>query len=149
MPATAAETTYETITCTVTEHVAVITLNRPDVYNAFNDALSTELRGALKAVSRDPDVRVVVLTGAGKAFCSGQDLGDLKTKYVPGHVPHLGADLKKRYDPIIKAIMTMDKPVVAAVNGSAAGAGAASPSPVICGSPAFTRRSSRSSSTSA
>ena len=68
-------------------------------------------------------MRVVILTGAGKAFCSGQDLGDLKEKYVPGYVPHLGDDLRKRYNPIVKRIREMEKPVIAAVNGVAAGAG--------------------------
>ncbi|MEM7227420.1 MAG: enoyl-CoA hydratase-related protein [Planctomycetota bacterium] len=105
------------------DHVATITLNRPDVYNAFNDAVSKELHDALKAAERDKDVRVIILTGAGKAFSSGQDLGDLKTKYVPGHVPALGEDLKRRYDPIIKRMRSMDKPIIAAVNGVAAGAG--------------------------
>jgi 2-(1,2-epoxy-1,2-dihydrophenyl)acetyl-CoA isomerase len=116
-------TTYETIAYAVADHVATITLNRPTVYNAFNDALTTELHEALKTAERDADVRVVVITGEGKAFSSGQDLGDLKAKYVPGHVPHLGEDLKRRYDPIITRITSMDKPVIAAVNGVAAGAG--------------------------
>lgn len=117
------KTEYETIEYAVADGVCTITLNRPDVYNAFNDALSKELSDALKAAGRDGDVRVVVMTGSGKAFSSGQDLGDLKEKYVPGHVPHLGADLKKRYDPIIKRMRTMEKPIIAAVNGVAAGAG--------------------------
>ena len=68
-------------------------------------------------------MRVLVITGEGKAFGSGQDLGDLKKKYVPGHVPELGADLRRRYNPIIKRIYEMEKPVIAAVNGVAAGAG--------------------------
>lgn len=117
------DTNYETIKYDVAENIATITLNRPEVYNAFNDPLSKELKDAIKNASRAKDVRVVILTGEGKAFSSGQDLGDLKEKYVPGHVPHLGADLKKRYDPIIKGIVQMDKPVIAAVNGVAAGAG--------------------------
>ncbi len=118
-----AATEYETLEYAVENHVASITMNRPDVYNAFNDQLTTELLGALKTAERDRDVRVVVLTGAGKAFSSGQDLGDLKKKYVPGHVPQLGEDLKRRYDPVIKKITGMDKIVIAAVNGVAAGAG--------------------------
>lgn len=117
------DTNYETIKYDVADHIATITLNRPEVFNAFNDPLSKELKDALKNASRDKDVRVVILTGEGKAFSSGQDLGDLKEKYVPGHVPHLGDDLKRRYDPIIKSIVQMDKPVIAAVNGVAAGAG--------------------------
>ena len=113
----------DTITCTVADHVATITINRPDVLNAFNDAFSSEFIGTLKDVDKNPEVRVVVIAGAGRAFSSGQDLDDLKAKYVHGHVPHLGPDLKKRYDPWVKRIRTMDKPVIAAVNGVAAGAG--------------------------
>lgn len=119
----AAAPTYETIQYDVADHVATITLNRPDVFNAFNDPLSKELLAALKDAERDAAVRVIILTGAGKAFSSGQDLGDLKKKYVPGHVPHLGDDLRRRYDPIIRKIAEMDKPTIAAVNGVAAGAG--------------------------
>ena len=116
-------TTYETIDVTSADGISTITLMRTDVLNAFNNALTTELLTALKACSKDKDVRVVVIKGSGRAFSSGQDLADLKEKYVPGHEPHLGEDLKKRYDPIIKCIHSMDKPVIAAVNGVAAGAG--------------------------
>ena len=121
MPATA--TTFETIEVRTTDRICTITLNRPEVYNALNDKLTFELQDALKAAGRDREVRVVILTGAGKAFCSGQDLGDLKEKYVPGYVPHLGDDLRRRYNPVVKRIREMDKPVIAAVNGVAAGAG--------------------------
>ena len=114
---------YETLEYTVADRVCTITLNRPDVFNAINDALTKELADALKNAGRDKSVSVVVLTGAGKAFCSGQDLGDLKTKYVPGHVPHLGDDLRRRYNPVIERMRSMDKPIIAAVNGVAAGAG--------------------------
>jgi 2-(1,2-epoxy-1,2-dihydrophenyl)acetyl-CoA isomerase len=114
-----------TIAVATANGVCTITLNRPDVLNAFNDALTTELHEALKAAERDAAVRVIVITGAGRAFSSGQDLGDLKAKYVPGggHVPHLGDDLRRRYNPIIKRMREMDKPIIAAVNGVAAGAG--------------------------
>ena len=114
---------YETIQVTTTDHVMTLTLNRPDVLNAFNDVFSSEMSDALKTGERDPDVKVLVITGAGRAFSSGQDLDDLKNKYVPGHVPELGDDLRRRYDPIIKRIRTMGKPVIASVNGVAAGAG--------------------------
>jgi 2-(1,2-epoxy-1,2-dihydrophenyl)acetyl-CoA isomerase len=106
-----------------TDGVNTITLNRPDVLNAFNDALTTELGEALKAAERDASTRAVIITGAGRAFSSGQDLADLKAKYVPGFVPHLGDDLRRRYNPIITRIREMEKPVIAAVNGVAAGAG--------------------------
>ncbi len=121
MPATATE--HETITVETIDRICTITLARPDVLNAFNDQLTFELHDALKQAERDDDVRVIVITGEGKAFCSGQDLGDLKDKYVEGYVPHLGDDLRKRYNPIIKRIREMEKPVIAAVNGVAAGAG--------------------------
>jgi 2-(1,2-epoxy-1,2-dihydrophenyl)acetyl-CoA isomerase len=66
---------------------------------------------------------VVIITGAGKAFSSGQDLGELKQRYVPGYVPDLSRDLRQRYNPIIRRLCEMEKPVIAAVNGVAAGAG--------------------------
>jgi 2-(1,2-epoxy-1,2-dihydrophenyl)acetyl-CoA isomerase len=116
-------TEFETISVSIIDGVCTIALDRSDVLNAFNNALTTELQQALKDASKSKAVRVVVLTGTGRAFSSGQDLGDLKEKYIPGHEPHLGADLKKRYDPIVKAIHNMEKPVIASVNGVAAGAG--------------------------
>jgi 2-(1,2-epoxy-1,2-dihydrophenyl)acetyl-CoA isomerase len=121
MPATATES--KTVVLTSEGGVCTITLNRPEVLNAFNDALTSELAEALRSAERDHAVRAVILTGAGRAFSSGQDLGDLKAKYVPGYVPHLGDDLRRRYNPIIRRIREMEKPVIAAVNGVAAGAG--------------------------
>lgn len=115
--------TTSTIAVQTADGVCTITLNRPDVLNAFNDALTTELHDALKAAEKDAAVRVIVVTGAGRAFSSGQDLADLKAKYVPGHVPQLGDDLRRRYNPIVKRIREMEKPIIAAVNGVAAGAG--------------------------
>lgn len=115
--------TFETIETSTTEGVCTITLDRSDVLNALNDTLTDELAQALKDASRDKEVRVVVITGSGRAFSSGQDLADLKEKYVPGHEPHLGEDLQRRYNPIIKTIHSMEKPVIAAINGVAAGAG--------------------------
>jgi len=96
-----------------------ITLNRPDVFNAFNDDQSYELQDALKAAKRDSEVRVVVLTGAGKAFCSGQDL-----KAISGAKNRsLSDSLYKRYNPIIKAMRNLPKPIICRLNGVAAGAG--------------------------
>lgn len=120
---TAVSAEAHSITTTISNHICTITLNRPDVLNAFNDALTTELAEALKTAERDANVRAIIITGSGRAFSSGQDLGDLKKKYVPGHVPHLGDDLRRRYNPIIQRIREMEKPVIAAVNGVAAGAG--------------------------
>ncbi|WP_143309571.1 enoyl-CoA hydratase-related protein [Chitinophaga vietnamensis] len=99
--------------------IATITLNRPDVYNAFNDPLSYELQDALKQAEKDPNVRVVILTGAGKAFSSGQDL---KATLDTGK-RSLSESLHMRYNPIIRAIRNMPKPVICKLNGVAAGAG--------------------------
>lgn len=101
-------------------NVAHITLNRPDVFNAFNDEQSYQLQDALKQATRDAEVRVVVLTGAGKAFCSGQDL-----KAIAGSKNRsLSDSLYKRYNPIIRAMREMPKPIICRLNGVAAGAGA-------------------------
>ena len=116
-------TSFETIEVTQNDGICTISLQRSDVLNAFNNVLTDELFRALKDASKSKEVRVVILTGSGRAFSSGQDLADLKEKYVLGYEPHLGEDLKKRYDPIVKTIHTMEKPVIASVNGVAAGAG--------------------------
>jgi len=97
--------------------VQTITLNRPDVLNAFNKAMHDGLAAALKE-ARDPDVRAVVLTGAGRGFCVGQDLTEFRE--APGDIGHR---LRSTYHPNILAIRTLEKPVIAAVNGAAAGAG--------------------------
>ncbi len=94
-------------------------LNRPDVFNAFNDQQSYELQDALKQVARDEQVRVVVLTGAGKAFCSGQDLKAAAT----ADKRDLSESLEKRYNPIIRAMRQLPKPIICRLNGVAAGAG--------------------------
>ena len=99
--------------------VTTITLNRPDVFNAFNDEQSFELQDALKAARKDEDTRVLVLTGAGKAFCSGQDL-----KAIAGAEKRSFIDsLNKRYNPIIREMRNMPKPIICRLNGVAAGAG--------------------------
>jgi 2-(1,2-epoxy-1,2-dihydrophenyl)acetyl-CoA isomerase len=121
--ATTAAPPSQSVLVHAVDRVCTITLNRPEVLNAFNDALTRELHEALKSAERDSSVSVIVITGSGRAFSSGQDLGDLKEKYVPGFIPNLGDDLRKRYNPIIKRIREMEKPVIAAVNGVAAGAG--------------------------
>jgi len=110
---------FSCIQYTVEGGVATIMLNRPDVFNAFNDDQSYELQDALKQAKRDKKVRVIVLTGAGKAFCSGQDL-----KAIAGAKNRsLRDSLDKRYNPIIKAMRSMPKPIIGKINGVAAGAG--------------------------
>jgi len=110
---------FNTILYTVENGIATIALNRPDVYNAFNNELSFELQDAFKAVEKDENARVLILTGMGKAFCSGQDLRDRE----PGKEIDFRASLEKRYNPIIRAIRNMPKPVICRLNGVAAGAG--------------------------
>lgn len=100
--------------------VATITLDRPDALNALTIPMKRELLAALREVEADPAVRAVILTGAGRAFCAGQDL---KERLEPD-APPLGEELRERYNPIIRAMLTMPKPIVGAINGVAAGAGA-------------------------
>jgi 2-(1,2-epoxy-1,2-dihydrophenyl)acetyl-CoA isomerase len=110
---------FKFITYEVAGGVATITLNRPEVYNALNDGITYELQDAWKAVAKDDQVRVVVLTGAGKAFCSGQDL-----KAASGQEKRSFMDsLHKRYNPIIRAMRSLPKPILCRLNGVAAGAG--------------------------
>ena len=103
--------------------LAVITLDRPDVLNAFDEALTSALALATGEVAADAAVRAVVITGAGRGFSAGQDLRDRSLKVVAGEDLELGNELRRRYHPVIAAIREMRKPVVAAVNGVAAGAG--------------------------
>lgn len=110
---------YQNLIYEVNNNIATITLNRPDVFNAFNDEQSYELQDALKKVKRDDQVRVVILTGAGKAFCSGQDLKAISAKKNRS----LSDSLYKRYNPIIKAMRELPKPIICKLNGVAAGAG--------------------------
>jgi len=110
---------YETLVYSLEEGVCTIKLNRPDVFNAFNDQLSFDMIDALKNAGRDEQVRVVIITGEGKAFCSGQDL-----KAVAGQKNRsLSDSVRKRYNPMIKLVREMPKPVIARLNGVAAGAG--------------------------
>lgn len=97
--------------------VATITLNRPQAYNAFTEHVHADLISALALAERDPAARCVVLTGAGKAFCSGQDLKEL-TEDVD-----FGALVRERYNPLVLRLQALPKPTIAAVNGVAAGAG--------------------------
>lgn len=100
--------------------VATITLNRPDALNALTVPMKQALLAAFRQVGRDPNVRVVVMTGAGRAFCAGQDL---RERLQPDAAP-LGVEVRERYNPIIRAMRSLPKPIVAAINGVAAGAGA-------------------------
>jgi 2-(1,2-epoxy-1,2-dihydrophenyl)acetyl-CoA isomerase len=100
--------------------IARITLNRPDKLNAFNRSMSAQLQEYLKSCDADETVRCVVLTGTGRAFSSGQDLGE----FPAGQLPDFAQVIEQYYNPVIRLIKSIRKPVVCAVNGIAAGAGA-------------------------
>lgn len=101
--------------------VAYVTLNRPDVFNSFNREMALGLQAVLTQCDTDSEVRAIVLTGNGKAFCAGQDLKEVTT---PELNPGFKKILEEHYNPIIMQIRTIKKPIIAAVNGVAAGAGA-------------------------
>jgi len=100
--------------------VCTLALNRPEVYNSFNKSMALQLQAHLDDCAADPAVRVIVITGLGKAFCAGQDLAEATDPQGPG----LERIVRDHYNPIILKIRTIEKPVIAAVNGVAAGAGA-------------------------
>lgn len=114
---------YENIQFEIKDGAARLTLNRPDRLNSFTDAMHAEVRDALALVKGDPSVRVLLLTGAGRGFCAGQDLSDRAV--APGAAPvDIGAAIEKNYKPLVLALRALPLPVVCAVNGVAAGAGA-------------------------
>ncbi len=117
---------YEFIRYEVSEGILTLTLNRPDCLNSFNDEMSFELQKALKEAEKDKAVRCILLTGAGRGFCAGQDLRSRSVSVENGNgaQPHLGESIRKRYSPIVSKIRNMEKPVIAMINGVAAGAGA-------------------------
>jgi 2-(1,2-epoxy-1,2-dihydrophenyl)acetyl-CoA isomerase len=104
------------------DSVATVTLNRPEVLNSFTRAMARELCDALTRAGADDTIRAVVLTGSGRAFCAGQDLAEAAPR--DREMPDLGDIVRDSYNPVIRAIRKLEKPVVCAVNGVAAGAGA-------------------------
>lgn len=100
--------------------VCTLTLNRPNVFNSFNQTMAFQLHAALDACAVDDNVRVVVIKGEGKAFCAGQDLAEV----IDPEGPEMKNIVGEHYNPIILKIRNLEKPVIAAVNGVAAGAGA-------------------------
>src|SRR5256712_13905268 len=107
----------------VKNSVLWIRLNRPDVLNAFNDPMGTDLHEALKDGEKNPKARAIVLTGEGRAFSVGEDLNTNRGMYESGKPILLGEVLRSKYNPIVARIRRMDKPVLAAINGVTAGAG--------------------------
>jgi len=115
--------TYESILFERADGIARITLNRPQRLNSFTTAMHAELRDALATIKADESVRALLLTGAGRGFCAGQDLSDRAV--APGDVPvDLGESIENNYRPLVLTLRALPLPVVCAVNGVAAGAGA-------------------------
>jgi len=110
---------YRNVIYSVEKNVAKITLNRPDVLNSFNFPMAEELQNILDEVNQNEEIRVVIITGAGKAFSAGQDLSEAISQNT-----ELSEIVERNYIPIVKKIRNLDKPIIAAVNGVAAGAGA-------------------------
>lgn len=111
---------YKTLLYSLENGVAEITLNRPDSLNAFDDTMAAEMQEALKNAARDPAARALLITGAGKAFCAGQDLQAVRAR---GEGLSFREHLLKTYNPIVDKLAALEKPSLAAVNGVAAGAG--------------------------
>ena len=114
---------YQTIVLEKTNGVAKLTLNRPDRLNSFNVQMHEELQSALDDIATDGSSRCVVLTGAGRGFCAGQDLGD-RAVSADQAAPDLGMSVEKFYNPLIRRLTNLKMPVICALNGVAAGAGA-------------------------
>lgn len=114
---------YQTIQYDVTGGVATLTLNRPERLNSFTTEMHGEVADALASVADDADARVLVLTGAGRGFCAGQDLAD-RAVAPGGAAVDLGDSVERFYAPLIRVITGLQKPVIGAINGVAAGAGA-------------------------
>ncbi|MGI8690068.1 MAG: enoyl-CoA hydratase-related protein [Thermomicrobiales bacterium] len=114
---------YETLLSETVDGVLTLTLNRPDVLNAVTDTMLKESQDALRGAERDATVRCIVLTGAGRGFCAGQDL-NARSETTDGRRVSVGEHLRHGYNPLVQRIRGIEKPVIAAINGVAAGAGA-------------------------
>lgn len=110
----------ETIKFEKREHLAIITLNRPDVLNSFNREMALAMQASLDECEKDESVRAILITGEGRAFCAGQDLAEA----IAEDAPTIDTIVREHYNPIVLKIRTIEKPIVCAVNGVAAGAGA-------------------------
>jgi 2-(1,2-epoxy-1,2-dihydrophenyl)acetyl-CoA isomerase len=114
---------YEQIAVARDDGVATVTLNRPDKLNALTAVMSDELLDVFTSAAEDDETRAVVVTGAGRGFCAGQDLTEFEAAYRAGERPDIREHLARSYHRLIPAIVATPKPVIAAVNGVAAGAG--------------------------
>jgi 2-(1,2-epoxy-1,2-dihydrophenyl)acetyl-CoA isomerase len=115
---------HETIIVEKKNQITRITLNRPEALNALNDQMGEEFYASLKDAEKDPKTRCLIITGAGRAFSAGEDVSGLKERYAGDSHPSLGDHLRKKYHPIIMRIRSMEKPIIARINGIAAGSGA-------------------------
>ncbi|HIO10718.1 MAG TPA: 2-(1,2-epoxy-1,2-dihydrophenyl)acetyl-CoA isomerase, partial [Deltaproteobacteria bacterium] len=113
--------TFETIEYREDAGYVEITLNRPDSLNSFTPNMHEELREAMTRIEQNPEIRAVIFTGAGRAFCTGEDLGAYSNISI---VPELGETVDKNYNALIRRIRALSIPVIMAINGVAAGAGA-------------------------
>lgn len=111
----------KSITTQIENKIATLTLNRPEVFNSFNREMALLLQNQLDSCEKNPEIRAIVITGSGKAFCAGQDLKEVTS---PELNPGFKKILEEHYNPIISRIRKIEKPIIAAVNGVAAGAGA-------------------------
>lgn len=114
---------FETITLQIEAGVARLTLNRPDKLNSFTESMHVELRTALDCIQNDQNARVLVLSGAGRAFCAGQDLADPAMQMTDGKMPDFGNIVERNYKQLVLRLQNLRVPTIAAVNGIAAGAG--------------------------
>lgn len=115
--------TLTTIEFVIEDALARLTLNRPDKLNSFNAKMHEEVREAMKTVQRDDSIRCLLISGNGRGFCAGQDLSD-RNVAPDAESPDLGESLEQKYNPLIRSLVKLEKPVICAVNGVAAGAGA-------------------------
>jgi 2-(1,2-epoxy-1,2-dihydrophenyl)acetyl-CoA isomerase len=111
----------KSITTQIENKIATLTLNRPEVFNSFNREMALLLQNEMDSCEKNPEVRAIIITGSGKAFCAGQDLKEVTS---PELNPGFKKILEEHYNPIITRIRNIEKPIIGAINGVAAGAGA-------------------------
>lgn len=117
------DTVYNNIEFSIDQGLAILTLDRPDRLNSFNTQMHAEVKQVFKDIKRDETIRCLLITGNGRGFCAGQDLSD-RAVSVGDEAPDLSASIENNYNPLIRAITSLPLPVICAVNGVAAGAGA-------------------------
>ena len=114
---------YETIKYELNKGIATLTFNRPEVFNSLNEQMHKELKSAITEIKKDKTIRVLIITGEGKAFCAGQDLNDRSVNDGDTKLD-LGESIERKYNPLIKSLYNLEIPVICKINGVAAGAGA-------------------------